>query len=189
DLKHWNRELAIPREGKEHLLNSSVCRDDQGFLMAYESDVPVGFCFKFARSKDLAKWEKIPGLAFRGTGNEYSACPVIRYCKPYYYVIYLHAAIPGHKGWVSFMARSKDLVTWQLSPRNPVLEASQDEGINNSDVDLIEIDGKTYVYYCTGDQQTWGDLKRAVYPGPMAEFFSSYFPDGEKTVEVSAELK
>jgi hypothetical protein len=187
DRKNWQREPAIAREGGEHLLNSSACRDEQGFLMAYETDKPVGFCFKFARSKDLRKWEKIRGLVFTGQKREYSACPVIRYCKPYYYVIYLHAAIPGHNGWVSFLARSKDLATWELSPKNPILEAGEGEGRNNSDVDLIEIDGKTHVYYCTGDQQTWGDLKRAVYPGPMGDFFASYFPAGVKTVKVSAE--
>ncbi len=186
DLKTWTRELAIRREGTEHLLNSSVCADEQGFLMAYESNVPVAFCFKFARSKDLASWEKVPGLVFTGEKNEYSACPVVRYCKPYYYVIYLHAAVPGHNGWVSYMARSKDLATWQLSPKNPVLEAGPGEGSNNSDVDLIELEGKTYVYYCTGDQQTWGDLKCAVYPGPMQEFFESYFPPGAAAVVVSA---
>ena len=64
DLVHWKREPAIARSGGEHLLNSSVCRDDQGYLMAYESNKPVAFCFKFARSKDLVSWEKIPGLAF-----------------------------------------------------------------------------------------------------------------------------
>ena len=186
DLKNWKRELAIPRAGNEHLLNSSVCRDPQGYLMAYESNQPVAFCFKFARSKDLAKWEKIEGMVFAGVNrSEYSACPVIRYCKPYYYVIYLHAAIPGHNGWVSFLARSKDLVTWQLSPKNPILEATESEGCNNSDVDLIEIDGKTYLYYSTGDQQTWGDLRRAVYPGPMAEFFESCFPARAEQMRVA----
>jgi len=189
DLNTWKRELAIPREGNEHLLNSSVCIDPDGYLMAYESDVPVKFCFKFARSKDLATWKKIDGLVFAGAGNEYSACPVIRYFKPYYYVIYLHARIPGHNGYISFMARSKDLATWQLSPKNPILEAGKGEGCNNSDVDLIEIDGKTYVYYATGDQSTWTELKRAVYPGPMVEFFESYFPAGAEMVEVSTRNK
>ncbi len=188
DLKTWKRNLAVPREGGEHLLNSSVCRDDHGYLMAYETDKPVAFCFKFARSKDLVHWDKVPGIAFTGEKHEYSACPVVRYFRPYYYVIYLHAAIPGHNGWVSFMARSKDLATWQLSPKNPILEAPEGEGKNNSDVDLIELDGKTYVYYATGDQQTWADLKRAVYPGPMQEFFESYFPAGTPTTEVSARV-
>ena len=147
--------------------------------MAYETNVPVSFCFKFARSTDLRTWQKIPDVCFAGVdGQQYSACPVIRYFRPYYYVIYLHAAIPGHNGWVSFLARSRDLETWQLSPLNPILEAGPGEGANNSDVDLIEIDGQTYVYYFTGDQQTWGELKRAVYPGPMQEFFEGYFPDG-----------
>jgi len=186
NLRTWTRELAIRREGDEHLLNSSVCHDEQGFLMAYESNQPVAFCFKFARSRDLVIWEKIPGLVFTGEKNEHSACPVIRYCKPYYYAIYLHAAIQGHNGWVSFLARSKDLATWQLSPKNPILEAGEGEGSNNSDVDLIEINGKTYVYYATGDQQTWGDLKCAVYPGRMREFFESYFPESEGMIELSA---
>ena len=100
--------------------------------------------------------------------------------------LYRAEAIPPAKGWVSFLARSKDLATWELSPKNPIFAAIEGEGYNNSDVDLIEIDGKTYVYYFTGDQQTWGDLKRAVYPGPMSEFFESFFPKDSKGVEVSA---
>jgi hypothetical protein len=186
DLKTWKRELAIPLEGDEHLCNCSICRDDQGYLMAYESNKPVQFCFKFARSKDLSKWEKIPKLVFTGQKKEYSACPVIRYFAPYYYVIYLHEAIPGHNGWVSFMARSKDLVTWQLSPMNPVLEATQGEGCNNSDVDLFEWEGNTYLFYATGDQQTWGSVRVALFLGPMKKFYESCFPAGSKLVELSA---
>lgn len=187
DGKTWTKTLAVARSGDEHLFNSSVCQDNQGYLMAYETDKPVSFGFKFARSKDLASWEKMDGLIFAGVGGkEYSACPVIRYFEPYYYVIYLHTAIPGHTGFVSFLARSKDLATWELTPFNPILEAGPGEGINNSDVDLIEIDGTTYVYYATGDQQTWLDLKRAVYPGPMKEFFAGHFPAGLPTVKLSA---
>ncbi|HVV72508.1 MAG TPA: hypothetical protein VHI52_13590, partial [Verrucomicrobiae bacterium] len=71
DLEHWKRELAIPQAPGEHLFNASVCRDDQGFLMAYESDRPVQFCFKFARATDLAHWTKVEGLIFTGLGSEY----------------------------------------------------------------------------------------------------------------------
>lgn len=186
DLKTWKRELAIALEDDERLFNSSVCRDDQGYVMAYESTKPVKFCFKFARSKDLSTWQKIPGLVFTGEKKEYSACPVIRYFAPYYYVIYLHETIPGHKGWVSFMARSKDLAVWQLSPKNPILEASADEGVNNSDVDLLEVAGKTMVYYATGDQATWANVRWALYPAAMREFFESYFPEGMAMREVNA---
>ena len=186
DLKTWKRELAIAREGGEHLFNCSVCRDDQGYLMAYESNLPVGFCFKFARSKDLSAWEKMPGLVFAGSdGKEYSACPVIRYFAPYYYVIYLHAAIPGHNGWVSFLARSKDLVAWELSPSNPILEAGPGEGCNNSDVDLFEWEGNTYFCYATGDQSTWSSLRMAMHAGPMRPFFEGCFPAGVATAVVA----
>ncbi len=186
DLKTWKRELAIPLEGGEHLFNCSVCRDEQGFLMAYESNLPVGFCFKFARSKDLAKWEKLPGLVFAGVdGKEYSACPVIRYLAPYYYVIYLHAAIPDHNGYVSFLARSKDLIDWELSPMNPILEAGPGEGLNNSDVDLFEWEGNTYLYFATGDQATWASVRVAMHSGSMKNFYETCFPQGAPMVKTT----
>jgi len=76
DLKTWHKELAIQKGATENLFNPSVCRDDQGFLMAYESNQPVQFCFRFARSKDLGRWEPVANLIFRGENNEYSACPL-----------------------------------------------------------------------------------------------------------------
>ncbi len=176
DLKNWKTEKIILPEGTEHLFNSSVCRDDKGYVMAYESDKPVQFCFKFASSTDLAKWDKIPGLAFTGEKHEYSACPLIRYFKPYYYVIYLHNKIAGHNGYISYLTRSKNLVDWELSSFNPILEATAGEGLNNSDVDILEYEGKTYLYYATGDQETWGTVRVAMYDGTEQSFFENHFP-------------
>lgn len=187
DLKNWKKQIALLPDGNESLFNSSVSKDDQGYIMAYESNKPVQFCFKFARSNDLTKWEKIPGLAFTGVNHEYSACPVIRYFKPYYYVIYLHAAVKGHNGWISYMARSKDLKNWDLSPFNPILEAGPGEGKNNSDVDLLQYEGRTYLYYATGDQQTWSTIRVAMYNGLMKSFFENYFPPGKAYQRVSAQ--
>ena len=187
DLKNWKTEKIILPEGSEHLFNSSVCRDDKGFLMAYESDKPVQFCFKFARSADLSKWGKIPGLVFTGEKHEYSACPLIRYIAPYYYVIYLHAPLKGHNGWISYMARSRELIKWELSPFNPILEAEAGEGKNNSDVDLLEYQGKTYLYYATGDQETWGTVRVAMYDGTAKAFFEGHFPKGIPFKEVTTQ--
>ena len=77
---------------------------------------------------------------------------------------------------MSFLARSKDLVGWELSPLNPILEAGPGEGINNSDVDLFEWEGNTYIYYATGDQATWGSVRVAMYVGLMRRFFEGCFP-------------
>ncbi len=186
DLKSWKTEKVILPEGDEHLFNSSVCRDDKGYVMAYESDKPVQFCFKFAKSADLSKWEKIPGLVFTGEKHEYSACPVIRYFAPYYYVIYLHAPVKGHNGWISYMARSLDLKSWKLSPFNPVLLPEQGEGKNNSDVDILEYKGKTYLYYATGDQETWGTMRVAMFDGTGKAFFEAYFPEDMPLTKISA---
>jgi hypothetical protein len=185
DLKTWQRELAIERVGNEHLFNCSVCRDPQGYVMTYESNEPVQFCFRFARSRDLSHWEPVKDLIFTGKTKEYSACPVIRYFAPYYYVIYLHAPKEGHNGWISYVARSKDLVTWQLSPMNPILEAAAGEGKNNSDVDLFEWEGATYLVYATGDQATWGAARVAMCAGPMQAMFEGWFPKDAQLEEVS----
>lgn len=187
DLKKWDvLPTAISPDSGEKLFNSSVCSDKQGYIMAYETDNPVQFCFKFARSKDLLSWTKIPDIVFTGEKNEYSACPVIRYYEPYYYVIYLHAPTNTYKGYISYLIRSKDLKKWQLSSLNPILKADEGEGINNSDVDLIEYKNKTYLYYATGDQMTWGTIRVALFNGSERKFFESYFPKSSSFSEISA---
>jgi beta-xylosidase len=103
------------------------------------------------------------------------ACPCIRYADGYYYVLYTEHRTPRWFFEV-YAARSKDLKTWDLSGANPVLtpDASED-GIDASDLDLVEFSGKTHVYYAVGDQRTWMNIKRAVYDGPMAQFLASWF--------------
>jgi hypothetical protein len=186
DLKTWKKEKVISPEGEKKLFNNSVCKDENGFVMAYESNLPVQWCFRFARSKDLSKWEKLNGLVFAGEHNEFSACPVIRYIKPYYYVIYTHDRMKGHNGWLPFLARSRDLETWEHTPFNPIMEATKGEGINNSDVDILEYEGRTYLYYGDGDQATWGNICVAMYDGSLKKFFESYFPEGGIFTKFSA---
>jgi hypothetical protein len=137
--------LVIARENGEYLFNSSVTLGPQGYVMAYESNQPIQFDYKFARSDDLATWTKLNVPVFAGpNGNEYSACPALRYSNGYYYSLYLHAT---GSGWDTYIARSADLLAWEYSDQNPVLTASAGEGNNNSDADLFEFGGKTYVYY------------------------------------------
>jgi hypothetical protein len=95
----------------------------------------------------------------------------------------------GHKGYLSFLARSKDLIDWELSAFNPILEAGEGEGINNSDVDILEYKGKTYLYYATGDQETWGTVRVALYDGPEKVFFENHFPENNTFVKTSAKIK
>ncbi len=189
DLKNWTKALAIKRREGEHLFNASVCRDDRGYVMAFESNLPVQWSFRFARSQDLATWEEVEGLQFSDLAEQ-TACanPCIRYFAPYYYVIYGAWRWKGPGVWyeyaldttkyITLIARSLDLATWELSPtRRPMLDVAPGEGINNTDADLFEYEGNTYVYYANGNQADWSNIRVAIHPGPMKKFLESYFPE------------
>jgi len=201
DLKTWKKELAIARDGDEHLFNTSVCRDDEGYVMAYESNKPVQWSFRFARSKDLSRWEKVPGLEFADVeGRTACANPTLRYFAPYYYVVYgiwrwkgpgtrYEYRLPETK-YATAVARSRNLVVWEVSPtRAPLLDPVPGEGINNTDADLFEWEGNTYIYYATGDQETWGTIRVAMYAGPMKEMLEAYFPTNVATVRFEAKQR
>jgi hypothetical protein len=174
DLHHWESSVAL-RGQHEGVFNTSVCRGRDGFVMAYEVDDPAypPFTVKFARSNDLLHWTRLPNATF-GT-NRYTACPCVRYENGYYYVLYLEIRSPR---WFfeTYVTRSKDLLHWELSAANPVLRPEgMDEGINASDPDIVEWHGKTLLYFAVGDQRTWANIKRVVWPGGLAKFFESWY--------------
>ncbi|NPV45503.1 MAG: hypothetical protein HPY69_00990 [Armatimonadetes bacterium] len=174
DLKHWRSSLAVQGEN-EGIFNTSVCQGPDGFVMAYESSDPAypAFTIKFARSSDLVTWTKLPAATF-GT-NRYTACPCLRYADGYYYCLYLEHRTPRWQ-FETYISRSRDLKHWEVSSANPVIyPQGLDEGINASDPELVEWQGQTYLYYAVGDQLTWMNLKRALYPGPLARFLRSFF--------------
>jgi len=198
DLTTWSQERVITRQGDEHLFNSSVCRDDQGFIMAYESNTPVQWSFRFARSTDLSKWEPVEGVQFSYLAEQ-TACanPTIRYFAPYYYVVYSGWCWKGlgtryeyllpETRYTTFVARSTDLANWEISPtRHAMLDAVPGEGINNTDADLFEFEGRTYIYYATGDQATWGTIRVAMFDGPLEAMLRGYFPEGVPMVRFDA---
>jgi hypothetical protein len=174
DLTHWESRMVVQGEN-EQVFNTSVCKGRRGFVMAYESNDPAypAFTIKFARSKDLLTWTKLPDAVF-GT-NRYTACPCLRYVNGWYYMLYLEHRTP--RWWFeTYLARSKDLLHWEQSAANPVLwPDGLDEGINASDPEIVEFEANTWVYYSVGDQLTWMNLKRAVFPGSMRRFFESWF--------------
>jgi hypothetical protein len=174
DLVHWETKVAIEQEA-EHIFNSTVCKSPDGFVMAYESNdrqYPA-FTTKFARSTDLENWTKIPEAVF-GI-NRYTACPCLRYVDGRYYMLYLEHRKPRHY-YETYIARSTDLLHWEQSSANPVLRATElDDGINASDPEIFEFDGQTFVYYSVGDQLTWMNIKRAVYPGTLRAFYAQWF--------------
>jgi alpha-L-fucosidase len=111
-------------------------------------------------------------------------------------MIYLEAR-PGPT-YESHIVRSRDLVHWEASALNPVIQHSPEDKIignsrlnaaerqriaaavnlNNSDLDLCEFNGKTVIYYSWGNQQGIEHLAHAVYEGSLESFLKGFFPEG-----------
>lgn len=107
--------------------------------------------------------------------DRYAACPCLRHVDGYYYVLYTERRTPGWFFEV-YIARSKDLKTWELSSANPVLTPTGiDDGIDASDPDIAEFGGNTWLYCAVGDQRTWMNTKRTAYNGPLSRFLPAWF--------------
>lgn len=77
--------------------------------------------------------------------------------------------------YVTKIARSKDLLTWETSPHFFMAPDRSDEGINTSDVDLTEFNNRVYILYAAGDQDKWANMRYAVYDGTLRNLVNSFF--------------
>ena len=151
----------------------------------------------FASSPDLERWDLLPfDTAY--TPQRYCACPALRFSEGYYYMICLEALPLGR--YAPYIYRTRDFEAWEIGLHNPVLMPGEEDrrvkegvripaalaaeneihvDVNNSDVDLCEFEGKTYVVYCAGHQAQAKGMNgltcEAVYDGPMAAFLRAYF--------------
>lgn len=206
DLEHWESWTAWEKP-EWKLFNTCVCRTGDGYVMAVEVGDPpevVGqrFTMRFLWSPNLKNWILYPDDRVY-TKDRYSACPAMHYLDGWHYMIYLEQK-PVPKGigkswhaYASHIIRSRDLVTWESSPFNPILSHSPEDkkianpaitpeqrehiaqalDLNNSDIDLCEYGGRTIIYYSWGDQHGTEFLAEAVYEGPLDAFLRGFFPE------------
>lgn len=197
DLESWESYNIFTFPETWTCYNTSLSKGKDGYVMAIEIGKPEQiagkpFTIVFAVSKDLKEWKLLDPTKYVHTKERYSACPVIRYVSGYYYMIYLEE-MPMYK-FVPYIARSTDLLEWEIAPVNPVLFYSDEDRVldgeftdeekerinnslntNNSDVDLCEYKGKTIILYSWGNQMGREFLAKAEYDGTMQEFFESFF--------------
>ena len=199
DLKVWEEKDVIRREGWL-FYNTSVCRGRSGYVMAIEAGAPpdkvgVPFTTFFAVSDDLISWTMMSDEICYAK-ERYVACPALRYLPDddFYYMICLEA-LPLAR-YAPYIYRTRDFMTWEIGLHNPVLWISGEDripkpgavfdastektirsylNINNCDVDLCEYEGKTVIYYLTGDQLGTGFMCEAVYDGTLKEFLQAHF--------------
>ncbi len=197
DLKKWNSYNILTLPENWTCYNTSLCKGNNRYVLAIEIGKPEEvagkpFTIVFATSNDLKEWKLLDPIKYVHTKDRYSACPAIRYVDGYFYMIYLEE-FPFYK-FCPYIARSKELLDWEIAPVNPVLFYSDDDralcgeftteekerinnslNTNNSDVDLCEFNGKTVILYSWGNQMGREFLAKAEYEGTMEEFLKSFF--------------
>jgi len=199
DLVHWE-EYARVELPEWKIYNMNIAKKDGKYILLIEISAPkeecgVPFTFRFMESSDLTNWTLTPReCVFQK--NRYAGSPSLYTFEddPYFYVGYLEA-YPNHC-YANCIARSRDLITWEYSPVNPVLMYDEREDkrigspfltpcdrerienaldINNSDMELCEYLGRTVIYYSWGDQKGTEFLAEACYEGGMHEFLKGFF--------------
>jgi hypothetical protein len=196
DLENWDHRLAFKLPGFG-IFNTSLTRAENKFVLMYEIGRPEEeagqrFTARFATSADLRKWDITPP-DHNYSKDRYTAPHCLRYLDGYYYDFYLEV----HNGYEMRVVRSKDLITWESSPLNPVLKASAEDKIianknlpeeilqkaakaedcNNSDIDFCEYKGRLIINYSWGNQQGVEFLAEASYEGTTEQFLKGWFPE------------
>jgi hypothetical protein len=197
DMERWEtwNALNLPGYG---IFNTSMCRAGDRCVLMFEVGKPpevagVRFTARFATSTDMHAWELTPPECTYSK-ERYTAPHCLRYLDGFYYNFYLEAH-PGPR-WDQRVVRSRDLVMWEPSPLNPVLEASEEDrivanpaladeerariatavNINNSDIDFCEFGGRLIINYSWGNQHGIEHLAEAVYEGSERDFLLGWYP-------------
>jgi hypothetical protein len=189
DLKTWETWTVVPA-GRYGVLNTSICRAGDEFVLMFAIDKPaeeagVAFTARFAKSRDLRAWTMTPPEC-NYAKDRYTAPHCLRWLDGWLYNFYLEA----HQGYEMRVVRSRDLVTWEASPLNPVLRHAPEDklianpnltdpqrtrialakNLNNSDIDFCEWQGRLVINYSWGNQQGVEHLAEAVYDETEAQF-------------------
>ena len=194
DLVHWRERTAFVLDlNGTNICNTSICRVEDRYVMSIEVTKPGGFPARFIESKDLNTWTLMPAEHTHALGR-YNAAHCLRWHRGWFYLFYLEAGKPH--GYEQYVTRSRDLITWQTSPLNPVLAASpQDKqianprftsqqrshianakDINNSDIDFCQFNGRLIINYSWGNQGGTEFIAEAQFDGTTAQFLEGWFP-------------
>ena len=196
DLQTWEDWPALELDGYG-IFNTSMCKAEDTYVLMFEVGKPPEvagnrFTARFATSKDAKTWElTAPECTY--SKDRYTAPHALRYLDGYYYNFYLEAV----KGTYEMrVVRSKDLIEWEASPLNPVIQfddndkkiANPDlpdelkervkvaENRNNSDIDFCEFEGRLIINYSWGNQRGIEHLAEGYYEGTEEEFLKGWFP-------------
>jgi len=200
DLISWTSRDLLSNPGWVYF-NTSLTKGEEGYVLLMEAGAPreyVGehpFTLFFATSPDLYEWSFMDyELGF--SKERYMGGPWMRYSEGWYYVISV-TELPC-KHYTNYIYRTRDFRDWYVGYYNPILMPSNEDRlisrhaadidgellekitktgfiINNSDIDMCDYNGKTYINYLCGNQLGFYYMAEAEYNGTVAELLKSYF--------------
>lgn len=167
DLVNWTNQTVY---SGDKIFNTSVSKTPTGYVMAYETFNGNNLSTQFLVSTDLINWTHAGSIL---EDNQDASCPTIRFINGKYYVWYL-VRYNFQPYYITKIARSSDLVTWEISPK-VFLAPTISELTNNSDMDLVEFNGQVYIFYNSGDQNSQFWITYATYSGTLQNLVDYYF--------------
>ena len=198
NLVDWSERVLLEKPGWE-FYNTSLVKGDNGYVLCVEvgksseDDIGVPFTCYFATSPDMKTWTFMPyDRAY--PKDRYCGGPCMKYHNGYYY-LFLVTALPCAR-YTNYLVRTRSFEEWEIGYYNPVLMPSPEDrmlssravdmadagefmktmfNINNSDIDLCDWQGKTYINYCVGNQLGKYYICEAEYDGSMGDFLEGYF--------------
>jgi len=134
----------------------------------------IPFVTHFLAGTSPTNWIMSAGLY---NNNNFTNCPTIRYAVGKYYLLYMSKAVDAY---FTFITRSADLTNWENGTGYPdghtvPLAPTTTEGINNSDMDIVEFNGNVYMTFARGDQTSWLETTTAIWPGTLQQYLQSFF--------------
>lgn len=198
DLVNWESWDLFTNPGWVYY-NTGLTKGPDGYVLLMESSHPkeivgVPFTHFFAKSDDLKHWEMVD-YNKSSSKEYYTGGPWFKYSEGYYYMI-VCALLPCAR-YTNYIYRSKDLETWEVGFYNPLLMPSEDDRLiassltetdpkfleelktgfisSNSDMDMCDWKGKTYINYLAGNQKGFYYMCEAEYDGTVAEFLAANF--------------
>lgn len=198
DLINWESWDLFTRPGWTYF-NTGLTKGPDGYVLLMECNTPrdvvgVPFTHFFATSPDLKNWTFMDNE--KSSSKEYyTGGPWLRYSGGYYYMIAV-VQLPCAR-YTNYIYRSKDLETWEVGLYNPLLMPDEDDRLiapsltetdpkfleeigtgflsSNSDMDMCDWKGKTYINYLAGNQKGFYYMCEAEYDGTVDEFLAANF--------------
>lgn len=198
DLIHWESWDLFSNPGWVYF-NTGLTKGPDGYVLLMECNGPadivgVPFTHFFATSPDLKQWT-LMDYDKSSSKEYYTGGPWFRYSNGYYYMI-VCIQLPCAR-YTNYIYRTSDFEAWEVGFYNPLLMPDEDDRLiaasltetdsafleevrtgfisSNSDIDMCDWNGKTYINYLAGNQLGFYYMCEAEYDGTVDEFLAANF--------------